>query len=432
MNKLFFSAKNRHFGDFTGRRIPRRSGVKMCLGAGGRHEFSRGIARPALLCIASLAVIAVVGLRAAQAADAYDRGRFSQDQAAAERLVETLPVSEVLGPLSPVALSPFFGLTCLSGLSILSSNEMLPLPENAFIDGNPVLNNGWVFAAFLGLTVLTSLPKFTTPTKAVAEIADQAETYAGIISYGVIFLLAAQAAQGPGPEPGAVVYQAGIFTLGRQTLLIVAIALNIFVINTVKFFFELLVLISPIPMLDAMFEVANKSVAGALAALYALSPKIAFAVNVVIFLLCLALFNFARRRVRYLKAMILDPLAVKLFNISDPDRRAAALVPRELGAAAPLCKCFPDKRIGKAKRKDLCYLVRTDSGYALLKPRLFGRSQVQTLGMKNARVCEGIVHHSIEFEDQMDRPRKLLFSRVYTDRLAQFRALVEGGSGGEA
>ena len=35
-----------------------------------------------------------------------------------------------------------------------------------------------------------------------------------------------------------------------------AAAINIIVINTVKFFFELLVLISPIPTLDAIFEVA--------------------------------------------------------------------------------------------------------------------------------------------------------------------------------
>ena len=73
---------------------------------------------------------------------------LQQDQQKADRLIEKFHVSETLGPLAPVAMSPFFGLTCLSGTSILCNKGVLP--ENSFLIGNDTLNNGYVFLAFLG------------------------------------------------------------------------------------------------------------------------------------------------------------------------------------------------------------------------------------------------------------------------------------------
>jgi hypothetical protein len=48
-----------------------------------------------------------------------------------------------LGPLAPIAISPFFGITILSGLSQFGGDL---LPDNSFISNNPVLNNPAVFA----------------------------------------------------------------------------------------------------------------------------------------------------------------------------------------------------------------------------------------------------------------------------------------------
>src|SRR4030042_1756561 len=173
-----------------------------------------------------------------------------QDQLKANVLVEKLHISEALGPLAPVALSPFFGLTCLSGTSILCNHGLLP--ENTFLMGNDTLNNVLIFVSFLGLTVITSVPRLVTASKIFAEATERLETYAGIISYGVILMLAEQT----GAQQQQVVYTAGIFTFTHQGLLACAAAVIIFVISTVRCFFELLTLISPIPTLDAIFEFA--------------------------------------------------------------------------------------------------------------------------------------------------------------------------------
>ena len=244
-------------------------------------------------------------LNPAAAAGEYDKSDLTADQKKADTFVEKYGITEALGPLAPVALSPFFGLACLSGTSILCDAGILP--ENAFLQGNEVLNNWLVFLLFAGLTVVTSVPKLVSVSKVFAEAVDRVETYAGIISYGVILLAARQS-----PQEEVAVYTAGFFAITNNGLLACAAAVNIFVISSVRLFFELLVLISPIPTLDAIFECCNKAVVGILITIYAFNPYLAFVLNIFIFLVCLVIFRWVNRRLRYYKAVLLEPIWVGL------------------------------------------------------------------------------------------------------------------------
>ena len=156
-------------------------------------------------------------------------------------------------------------------------------------------------------------------SKGFGQAIDQLETYAGIISYFGIYYLSVL---GQDETTKQVVYAAGIFSFTKGTLLMIAAAVNIIVINTVKYFFELLVWISPIPALDAAFEAANKIVTAALAAVYAFNPYLAMILNIILFLICLVIFNWARRNVNYFRAMLVEPIIAKLFgktNFSPPE-----------------------------------------------------------------------------------------------------------------
>jgi len=242
--------------------------------------------RTLLIITACFLLFTLTNNNVSNAADKYSRQSLTADQVKAQQLVSNIPVTEVLGPLAPVALSPFFGMACLSGTSILSNTPLLP--ENDFLTGNEALNNPLVFATFLLLTIATSVPRFTTVTKTVAEATDQIETYAGIISYGAIFMMSDFSMAG---EASEVVYTAGIITFSKEALLLAAVAINIFVINSVKFFFELLAWISPVPFLDAAFEFCNKTLAAVLAIIYAFNPWLALVINLVLFGICLVIFR---------------------------------------------------------------------------------------------------------------------------------------------
>ena len=81
--------------------------------------------------------------------------------------------SDWLGPLAPIAISPFFGITILAGVSQFGGNWELP---NSFISDNPVLQNPYLFWTFLCLTILTSVPRFTKVSKPFAQAIDPNET----------------------------------------------------------------------------------------------------------------------------------------------------------------------------------------------------------------------------------------------------------------
>lgn len=229
----------------------------------------------------------------------YDASQAAGDLSAGGALSERVPWAEILGPLAPVALSPFFGMACLSGVSMLVTRGVLP--ENAFLDAHPVLTHPAFFGVFLALAVFTSLPRLTKVSKPLALVCDTLETYAGLVAVVAVQLVRKLL---EAPDGDATVVAAGFAGIPTELLLAGLSVANFIVIQTVRLFFELLVWISPIPLLDAIFEAANKLVCAGLVALYAFSPWAALAFNALLFLLCLALFRKAKDGIRAMMTRI--------------------------------------------------------------------------------------------------------------------------------
>ncbi|MHC5089025.1 MAG: hypothetical protein ACYSOT_05385 [Planctomycetota bacterium] len=357
-----------------------------------------------------------------------DTSEVTAQQQQGENLAEKLGITETLGPLAPVALSPFFGLACLSGASMLCDSGILP--GNEFLAGNEVLNNPLVFVVFTLLTLLTSVPRLLSVSKIFAEATERIETYAGIISYGVVLMAAQQDAGAEQVEQ--MVVAAGFFTMPANMLLACCAAVNIFVIATVRFFFELLTLISPIPTLDAIFECSNKAVAGILITIYAFSPWLAFVLNIILFLICLVIFKWVNRRVKYMKAMLLEPVMVgtvrsMLGRINyDPDRGVQRKLARQFGDIALVIKCFPSCKLGKIKKKDRCWLAFGSDGVHLVMPRLLGATVSRKLNAADlsGEVAEGLLGYSISLKTDGGKDSELIFSSVYTAKLDAIREVL--------
>ncbi|MCS6771688.1 MAG: hypothetical protein NZ740_06635 [Kiritimatiellae bacterium] len=247
-------------------------------------------ARTALLPAAALFFLAAAAIAA-----------IPSDLETGQRLVEQLSLADWMGPLAPVALSPFFGLCCLSGAALLAERGWIP--AHPLFQGNPALQNETVFFALLALTLFTSLPRLTKVTKPIAQLADFLETYAGIVYMIVVYW--AVRAQSPQAESAALTLAAaGPF---GDLLIPIAAACNILVIGTLRAFFEMLVWLSPIPLVDAAFEAANKTLCAGLVALYVISPTAALAVNLTLFVLCALFVRAAYRRLRAFRVNVLVP-----------------------------------------------------------------------------------------------------------------------------
>jgi len=237
--------------------------------------------------------------------DDFDAG----DVAAASTLMESLHLADWMGPLAPIALSPFFGLACLSGLAIWGQGW---LPDNPLLAPDGPLNNVPVFVVFLVLTVLTSVPRMTKVSKPIAQAVDQLETYSVIIILLIIKLL--DSFGGPPAEAPVAMIQLGVFSFTAETLLIVAMVVNLVVINSVRFFFEVLIWLTPLPAIDAVFEIANKTICAAMMAVYAFSPIAATVLNLLMLVAALVVFQWAGRRLTFFRTLFLDPVLAFLWK----------------------------------------------------------------------------------------------------------------------
>ncbi|NND99110.1 MAG: hypothetical protein HKN47_17470 [Pirellulaceae bacterium] len=273
-------------------------------------------------------------------------GEFrAEDIAAANTWIQTLNLADWLGPLAPLALSPFFGMACLSGLALYGPDW---ITDNALLGASGPLQNQWLFFVFVGLTVLTSVPRLSKVSKPFAQAVDQIETYSVIIILLAIKLLA-----GIDDEPAQVaVVQLGVLSFTANTLLMIAMVLNIVVVNSVKFFFEFLVWLTPIPTLDAMFELCNKAICAALVAVYAFSPTLATLLNLVILVASLLVFRWISRRIRFYRTMVMDPVLSRLWPSYGQLKENSLIV-------------FPKAAIGPFSPKSRLRLTKTDHGWTL-------------------------------------------------------------------
>ena len=327
------------------------------------------------------------------------------DELKAQQLSDQIATSEWLGPMAPIALSPFFGITCLSGMSVYGQGTFLA--DNQFVSSNPVLNNPAVFWTFLILTLLTSLPRLTKVSKPIAQVLDQVETYSGIITIIVIRIMASAGGE-PSELADTQIIQMGFISLTGDMLLVVAAAINIFVINLVKFFFEALIWLTPIPAIDAIFEACNKIACATLMAIYAWSPLVATILNLILFTVCALMFRWVHRGAVYMRTMLTDPIWVLLNQGYGQFGDKKQLV------------VFPQKEFGPFPAKSKLIMERTQSGWRLIRRNfLFFPSNTVELTDSKAQIKldAGFLVNKLVVSGDLDG--KLIFSRRYSEQLDQ-------------
>lgn len=336
--------------------------------------------------------------------------------AAASQWVESLNMTEWLGPLAPVALSPFFGIALLSGLAIWGPEWM---PANSFLSSSAVLNDGRMFGVFLALTVLTSIPRMTKVSKPFAQAMDRLETYGTIVTLLVIRFMAQPtetAASLETPEVaflGHTIVQAGIFSVTASVALSIAMVINILVINSVKFFFEFLIWLTPIPTLDALFELANKSFCAALMGLYAFSPTLATLLNLILLAMCAVVLRWMHRRVNFYRSMVFEPLLAMLWRkYGRPER--------------PELTVFPSSAWERFPAMARLQIVSDDRGWRFRHSRWFlpAIEHVQEKGEVQLRIEAGLLTNTLIVSRQGQPVAQLTFSQRHRAHLEQLAALL--------
>ncbi|MCC9658568.1 hypothetical protein [Rhodopirellula halodulae] len=324
-------------------------------------------------------------------------GEFdTRNIAAATAWADQLNLADWLGPLAPLALSPFFGVACLSGLSLWGPDW---ITDNALLGAAGPLRSVPMFVVFTALAILTSVPRLSKVSKPFAQAMDQLEAYSVIVILLVIKITASMTAESVGTAETQIaqdampVMTAGVFSFTANTLLLIAMVVNMVVINSVKFFFEFLVWLTPFPTVDAIFEVCNKSLCAALMAVYAFSPTLATVLNLMILFVAALIFRWVARRIKFYRTMLLDPVLARVWpGYGTPDPRGLLV--------------FAQDEVGPFPAKSCLRLRRHDDGW-LLTPAVSwsplawgsGRDGHMLRCGSSPRLVRGWLTHSIHAED---------------------------------
>ncbi|MAI70202.1 MAG: hypothetical protein CMM01_04750 [Rhodopirellula sp.] len=330
-----------------------------------------------------------------------------EDIATASTWMQTSGITELLGPLTPLALSPFFGVTCLSAISLWGPEWASGSP---MLGSNGALRSEAIFITFLVLTILSSVPRFTKVSKPFAQAVDRLEAYAVIII--LLTIKISTSIETATDEPAAMVHM-GVFNAGLDTFLAIAMIMNILVINSVKFFFEFLAWLTPVPFLDALFELCNKTLCLGLMAIYAFSPTVATIINLAFFVVALIIFRWIYRRTLFYRTMVLDPVFARLWPPHAKPRNQELIV-------------FNRAELGKFAAKSRLCLTRREKeteGWILQESRWWLPQRQHILAPDTKLMIHlGWIMNSVQFSS-CGKKCYLTFSRRYSEET--LRTLAE-------
>lgn len=305
-----------------------------------------------------------------------------------QQLSNFVAAQDWLGPISAVALSPFFGLACLSGIATYGPTALRE--HSSLLGVTGPMNNPALFWSMAILTLVTSLPRWTKFSKPISLAIDKVEAYSAVIILVIMRFTGDFIGADPGMAAVTLVphappmLQAGVLSLPMDALLAIAMAVNMIVVHTIKLLVDVLVWLVPFPSVDAMLEMGNKTLCAGLLGLYAVSPLLALFLNLGLFIVCAMLFFKARRRLKYFHEMIVMPIWTKV--LGTPLSHA----PTQRVFLSKAWKGFPALSCGEL-------VVDTGGGATQLKLQGWV-SGVAAKGTLCDSIASGILSDTIQFE----------------------------------
>ena len=215
-------------------------------------------------------------------------------------LKTNLLLSEQLGMLGPIAISPYWGLFLASAASLFGG------VDNEFLVTHPFMGNWIVFLLFGLSAVLTSIPNVTKYSKALGVASNYLEDHVSIVIVVLVITLPILHNAVGTPAPHG---EFGIIDMSLYSLFMMAFsAFYMFVVTTVRLFFELIAFITPIPLIDSIVEIAKKVSSLVLMGVYFISPEIAMGISLFLLFIAFFLFKKANTTINYFKQIYIAPI----------------------------------------------------------------------------------------------------------------------------
>lgn len=187
--------------------------------------------------------------------------------------------------------------------------------HNDFVATNPIFDS-WTVVAISGVLFLfTAIIKLMGDkvTGALRTLANYLDNKAALVIAFIIII--APGVVSKTSIADNVIYEAGVVSIPLQTLFIlVASFYFLIVVMSVRLFIEILIFLSPIPIIDTLFEIAKIIITILFVLLSIFSPTTMLVLSIFMFIGSLLFFKKARRFIAKIEHLVIAPVVRSLLG----------------------------------------------------------------------------------------------------------------------
>ncbi len=278
--------------------------------------------------------------------------------------------TELIGQLLPMAISPYLTVftTC-----ILSKLHI----HTDFISTHPFYDSYIVMGLSFVLFLITLTPKFFSKLAApITLTANFLDNKASIIIALIVTVLPSFIE--PATTNNAQIVQMGFadIALPFQVVIMSAVAVAyLVVVMTVRLFLEILIMLSPVPLVDTVFEMAKIAFTIIMVLLGIFFPNFAFGVAILCFVISLFLYRRAKRTIVQIRYLIIRPVLHFIFRRKDEliSEKIPNAITNQFSEISLAISVFNRKAVGDIPADKPVWLVKSSEGLFLVKRGAFGR-----------------------------------------------------------
>lgn len=289
---------------------------------------------------------------------------------------QILPV--VFSLIIGMSCSPFIALTVISGVGSFLNSGLVnsdAIPFSGFITELPLASFG-VFVVLLVITSLKGLLNFAGTTKILCDatlgkLEDLTATLCVIIGpYLVITTVTVYAAE---PASGGVLSSAASGVLA--VIASVVVYGMYYVVKTLVAALGVFTFL--IPGASVLFTTAKYTIVSGYTILTFVNPTVAFVIGLMLLVVALIAFSWARRMVKYYRRIYLFPFLNAAFRggriIPLVSKRIPRGVLKGFGKVDICIAAFFMNRTSPFKQREMCHFIRVDGKNYLYKMNVFGK-----------------------------------------------------------
>lgn len=283
--------------------------------------------------------------------------------------------------LAPMAVNPYATIFLTSLCSKIGLH-------NDFVATNPFFNS-WFVLIFFGLLFLfTALVgtvfKTTKATAPIGLMDNYLSNYAALIING--FVMLAPTFLDDNSTQNDIMYQASFVSISLKSFLTLVISMYFLVtVMTFRFFIDILIFLSPIPLIDSVLEIIKILLSFGFVIISIISPITSVVFSVIMFLIALVFYRKSVRLVSRTKYLLVYPI-LNLFRKKETilsNRKSLSIL------------VYVNKKTKKFKKGKIVRLEKRVNKIYLLKKRFLLSSKEEEITLKNCFLSQTHLYANI-------------------------------------